>query len=186
MPPTLETFPLIPIGDRIHFYDSFESDRIRSGLPHHAIDIGTARGTMVISSITGRVLHQWVAKKDHRTITGCGWSEAGGNIVLILDNAGYVHYFAHMNTAPLVRAGETVAAGRVLGQVGNTGRLAAGSQTHLHYQVWMIGSGRDAESGSGVFTRSFGQSVNPYDELVRTARSLGAQVGGNGGVFIDR
>ena len=185
MPLRLETFPLIPIGDRIHFFDSFSRDRIRSGLPHQAIDIGTVRGTMVVSSVTGRVIYQWVAKKDRRIVTGCGWSDAGGNIVLILDNEGYVHYFAHMNMAPLVRAGERVVSGKLLGQVGNTGRLAEGSHTHLHYQVWMVGSGRETESESGVFTRPFGRSVNPYDELVRNARALRARVAGNGGVFID-
>lgn len=185
MPLELEMFPLVPIGDRIHFYDGFDRPRGAERRAHHAIDIGTVRGTLVVCSVHGRVIHEWVSKKERRTVIGCGWSDAGGNIVLVLDNNGFVHYFAHMNLAPAVRSGERVRPGKLIGQVGNAGSIAAGSNPHLHYQVWRVGRDRDDESAALRFTRPFGPSVNPYSELARTARLLGGRVASNSGVWIQ-
>jgi len=191
MPLILGRFPLIPGGARIHFYDSFGVPRtsfneahVLTEHAHEAIDVQADRGTPVLSTINGTVVRRWVSKKNRRTLTGCGWSDAGGNIVAILDDRGYVHYFAHLNMTPLVQEGDKVSSGRLIGYVGNTGSIAQGSHTHLHYQVWVVGSGRDAEVTSGLFVRPFGRSVNPYPELVRLARGMGAQVSRNGGVDI--
>lgn len=182
MPLRIETFPVVFAGTRIHFFDGFESDR--RGRAHQAIDISSSRGTPVVCSVEGTVIRSWTARRNRTTVTGCGWSDAGGNVIVVLDRSGYVHYFAHLNQTPLVRAGEQVQPGTALGQIGNTGSIAAGSHPHLHYQVWMVGSGRESETAAGVFTRPFGAAINPYSELVRTARAVGAAVGRTGGVFI--
>jgi murein DD-endopeptidase MepM/ murein hydrolase activator NlpD len=177
-------FPVGPFGSRIHFYDGFDVDRAHSRLAHHAIDISTASGNPVVAATGGLVVQQWIAKKTRQPVIGCGWSPAGGNIVLILDGRGYVHYYAHMNGPPLVSPGAPVIPGTPLGYVGNTGSIAQGSHPHLHYQVWVVGPGRAEESGTGVFRRIFGRSENPYRQLVTLARGMGARVGENGGVFI--
>ncbi len=186
MPLRLEAFPVVYAGTRIHFYDGFNADRVRSRSAHYAIDIGTARGTPVVCSVEGRVIRQWVSQRERNINTGSGWSDAGGNIVIVEDTEGFAHYFAHLNTEPQVGPGDQVQPGSSIGFVGNSGTKAAGSHPHLHYQVWRIGSDRAEESASGIFTRPFGRAENPYSELVRTARAVGAAVGDNGGVFIRR
>lgn len=181
----LNYFPVIPSGSRISFHDQFAAARLRSGLSHEAIDIGTSLGTPVASATNGIVIHEWVSKKRRQRLTGCGWTDAGGNIVIILDDHGYLHYYAHLNRAPLVTSGDHVTQGQRIGEVGNTGSIAQGSNPHLHYQVWALGGGRDEERESARFVRPFGRSVNPYSELVRLARGLNARVGRNGGVLIS-
>lgn len=178
-------FPVVPSGSRISFHDGFLALRPHSGLDHEAIDISTERGTPVVSATAGLVVWKWIAKKTRQPVTGCGWSDAAGNIVLILDGLGYVHYYAHMNNTPLVSPGDTVSPRTPLGFVGNSGSIAHGSHPHLHYQVWMVGGGRAEESSAGLFHRIFGRSVNPYTELVRLARGMHARVEHNGGVFIS-
>lgn len=180
-------FPVVPSGSRISFHNSFGVVRRHSGLAHGAIDIGADRGTPVVSATGGLVVRQWIAKRTRQPVIGCGWSAPAGNIVLILDGRGFVHYYAHMNSTPLVSPGDTVNPRTPLGFVGNTGSIAQGSHPHLHFQVWRVGSGRAEESSAGLFHRIFGPSVNPFTELRDLARPMGAWIGGvgeNEGVII--
>lgn len=122
---------------------------------------------------------------SHGSVTGAGWSPRGGFVVMILDNSGFAHYYAHMRTTPSVQPGQSVRAGGVLGQVSNSGSIAQGGPMHLHYQVWEIGTGRDQERASATFTRRFGRAANPYSELARLARMMGARVQSNGHAVFD-
>jgi murein DD-endopeptidase MepM/ murein hydrolase activator NlpD len=169
----LAQFPVVPGSGRVSFQDSFGALRRHSGLTHQAIDISAAAGTSVICATDGLVIEQWVTKKNSRTLLGCGWSDAGGNIVVVLDSNGFAHYYAHLQGPPLVSSGTRVTAGRPLGSVGNSGSIARGSLPHLHYQVWVVGANRQEEIATGRFTRHFGRAVNPYRELHRLAPSLG-------------
>ena len=179
MPLQLTSFPLlIPRNDRVTFHDGFTDNR--HGQAHDAVDLSAPQGTHVLSAADGVVLQRWTS--GHGPVTGAGWSPRGGNIVTILDNNGFVHYYAHMLHSPAVRPGQVFRAGGILGQVSNTGSVAHGGPMHLHYQVWSIGPGRDEERSAGIFTRRFGRAVNPYPELVRLARGLGAGVHSNGHV----
>jgi murein DD-endopeptidase MepM/ murein hydrolase activator NlpD len=180
MPLTLHQFPLLVGNSRVSFINSFGDNRRRSGLGHDAIDIGAPLGTTIVSSTPGKVLRQWVSKKTRETVTGCGWSDRGGNIVLILDQTNnHVHYYAHMQSQPLVSPGADVAVGQPIGAVSNTGALADGGPIHLHYQVWAVRPGSAAEIQSLTFTRPLGAAVNPYPELRRLARSAGARMSGS-------
>jgi len=181
MPLQLTSFPLlVPRDGRVSFHDGFADNR--HGMAHDAVDLSAPQGTLVLSAADGVVLQSWMS--GHGPVVGAGWSPRGGNIVTILDRQGYVHYYAHLMDSPSVRPGQSFRAGGVLGRVGNTGSVAHGGPMHLHYQVWSTGAGRDAERASGVFTRRFGPSVNPYPELVRLARGLGARVQGSGHVAL--
>jgi murein DD-endopeptidase MepM/ murein hydrolase activator NlpD len=179
---SLTRFPVVPGGTRISFHDSFGDIRRRSDRAHSAIDIGTERGMPVVATTDGLVLREWVSKNGTR-LTGAGWSDRGGNIVVIVDAEGFAHYYAHMNMPPLVAPGTPVTAGQPLGEVGNSGSLAEGGPVHLHYQVWTADIERRSERASGIFTRPLGRSINPYEQLAILARGLGASVGRNGGVI---
>jgi murein DD-endopeptidase MepM/ murein hydrolase activator NlpD len=182
MPLRLTSFPmLIPRADRVTFYNGFEADR--RGRSHDAIDIGAPEGTLVLAATDGIVLRSWMS--GHGPVTGAGWSPRGGFVVMMVDNDGYAHYYAHMREAPTVRPGQSFRAGGVLGQVSNSGSVAQGGPMHLHYQVWEVGSGRVAERTSGTFTRRFGRAVNPHGELARLAAALGANVSSGGRAVFD-
>lgn len=178
----LTSFPLlVPPTDRVTFHDSFLSNR--HGQTHDAIDLGAPQGTLVLSTTDGVVLHSWVSSRG--PVVGAGWSPRGGFIVTLLDRNGFVHYYAHLLQTPNVQPGQSFRAGGILGQVSNSGSVAQGGPMHLHYQVWQVGPGRDQERASGRFTRRFGRPVNPYSELARLARSMGARVQSNGGVVFN-
>lgn len=166
----LQHFPLLPSGGRLRFSDTFRAPRRHSQLEHQAIDIGADRGTPVVSTTAGVVVSTWTTKKTRERRTGCGWTEAGGYIVIIVDDQGFAHYYAHLNREPEVSAGDRVTPGQRLGEVGNTGTIADGGPPHLHYQVWRVGPRRDSERVSGIFVRPFGAAINPYQELLRLAR----------------
>ncbi len=177
MPVHLVTFPLVipREAEHISFHDGFGDARHELG--HSAIDIGAPAGTSIVSATNGMVIHQWVTQRDRRVMSGCGWSDRGGNVVVVIDPQGYAHYYAHMGTSPLVAPGSCIVAGTRLGFVSNTGSAASGGSNHLHYQVWPIGQNRDEEWATGIFTRPFGRAVNAFSELRRLAEPLGARVG---------
>lgn len=177
MPVHLITFPLVipQQADHISFHDGFADPR--HGVGHQAIDIGAPAGTTVVSATHGTVIHQWVTQRDRTPMSGCGWSDRGGNVVIVVDPEGYAHYYAHMRSTPLVAPGTMINAGARLGFVSNTGSVAAHSGPHLHYQVWPIGPGRDEEWSNGIFTLPFGRAINVFSELRRLSEPLGARVG---------
>lgn len=181
MPLRLERFPIeLPFVNHARFGDSFHNLR-PGGRDHIAIDIGATEGAGVCSTTGGRVLTSWWS--GHGSVTGAGWSPEGGNVVAILDNNGFVHYYAHMLHPPAVRSGQTVSPGTRLGLVSHTGSKALTSAPHLHYQVWPLGGIRTEEQESGIFTRRFAPAINPHDELARLAHALGVRIGSNGSVI---
>lgn len=105
-----------------------------NGGPHAgypAADIFKACGAVVVAPAAGRVVH--VDRIDD-------WSPAtddpfarGGKSVAIRDRDGVRHYLAHFRSIRrTIRVGVYVAAGRVLGRMGSTGRASA---CHAHYGI---------------------------------------------------
>ena len=135
---------------------------------HGAIDIFGAFQLEIVAAREGTVVKRWISNsRDSMTggrvraeVSGVGTGGTdGGNYVMIRDDAGFYHYYAHMGAAPLVRPGERVRSGHLLGYLGDTGKARTTCQ-HLHYQVTIR---------EGAF-----QCVNPYRELWRVAQLLGA------------
>ena len=94
-----------------------------------------------------------------------GWQPGdagrGGNyLMLYLPARKQITYYAHLETV-LVKPGERLEAGQVVGTIGRTGKnaLPARSQTHLHFGLWDAASFRP---------------VNSYP-LLRAARTLKVQ-----------
>lgn len=90
----------------------------REGAYHAGIDIRARRGEKVFATAAGVV-----AKAYH--------NGNYGNFVTINHGNGYTTNFAHLDRF-LVKEGERVERGQVIGLVGNSGRTTG---THLHYEV---------------------------------------------------
>ena len=89
---------------------------------HKGIDIAAPAGTPIVAAHGGTVLIS-------------GWNDSYGNQVMLDDGAGTSTRYAHM-TVQAVAAGETVAAGQVIGYVGSTGDSTG---NHLHFELYLKG-----------------------------------------------
>lgn len=131
-PPSEGSLP-DPLPGR-RFADTWGGAR-SEGRRHEGVDIFAPRGTPVHATTRGVVVK-------------VGQDRLGGNVVTVLGPGGYRHYYAHLS-AFNVRAGQWIAAGAVLGFVGNSGNARA-TPPHLHY---------------GVYTPAW-RAVNPYPLLI--------------------
>ena len=89
---------------------------------HRGIDIAAPTGTPIVAAHSGTVLIS-------------GWNDSYGNQVMLDDGAGTSTRYAHM-TVQAVAAGETVAAGQIVGYVGSTGDSTG---NHLHFELYLQG-----------------------------------------------
>lgn len=89
---------------------------------HRGVDIAAPAGTPIVAAHGGTVLIS-------------GWNDSYGNQVMLDDGAGTSTRYAHM-TVQAVAAGETVAAGQVIGYVGSTGDSTG---NHLHFELYLQG-----------------------------------------------
>jgi murein DD-endopeptidase MepM/ murein hydrolase activator NlpD len=93
---------------------------------HEGIDILAPRGTRVLAAAPGE-------------ITRIGQDKLGGNVVWVTGAGASIYYYAHLDSfAPALHTGVQVAAGTVLGTVGNSGN-ARGGPTHLHFAIYPLG-----------------------------------------------
>lgn len=95
---------------------------------HYGVDILAPHGSPVRAARSGRVLESRADLKR-----GWGWT------VVLEHEGGWITRYAHLS-ANLVRAGETVAQGQVIGRVGNTGRSTG---THLHFGTYLRWNPKD-------------------------------------------
>jgi murein DD-endopeptidase MepM/ murein hydrolase activator NlpD len=139
---------------------------------HHAVDILGDLGLIIVSPTDGTVARVFIDINNERH-PGVVRLTGGGNIVVILDRAGYMHYHAHMLKPACVRAGQQVFAGQQIGLVGRSGR--AGPHPHLHYQVSapLPDNGPDSTNGFSANDRGR-QREEPAlrRELTRLAATL--------------
>ncbi|MCM3487899.1 peptidoglycan DD-metalloendopeptidase family protein [Alkalihalophilus marmarensis] len=86
-------------------------------LPHNGIDYAAPNGTPIPSQSAGNVSFS-------------GWMGGYGNSVMVKSGI-YDYLYAH-NSRNLVRAGQSVSRGQILGLVGSTGNSTG---PHVHYEV---------------------------------------------------
>lgn len=99
---------------------------------HKGIDIATNLGNPVIATADGIVIQ---LKRE----------KIGGNVIIISHRGGYTTVYCHLNKF-LVKPGQRVKRGDVIGEVGETGKALG---PHVHYEV-----------------RINGRSVNPYNYIL--------------------
>lgn len=130
----LRVFPVQ--GEHTYFNDWGAPRGSRS---HQGNDVMADKGAPVVAVADGTI------KRLTREPTGLG-----GIWIWLLDTEGNEYYYAHLDSiVPLLEAGTAVAAGQVIGAVGNTGDAAYGAD-HLHFEIHPGGGG----------------AVNPFTELI--------------------
>lgn len=103
---------------------------------HEGLDIMAPSGREVVAFTGGVIL----AKK---------WNDLGGNTIWITGDDGRMYYYAHLSRYANRDEGGAVAAGDVIGYVGQTGDATT---PHLHFEI------HDSRSGP---------SYDPYPELTQ-------------------
>ena len=89
---------------------------------HSGYDISCRPGTPITATANGIVSHS-------------GWVSGNGNVIVLEHGCGYSTIYAH-NSKNLVRIGQLVSKGDLLGYTGSTGKSTG---PHLHYEVWKDG-----------------------------------------------
>lgn len=86
---------------------------------HPAVDIANSSGGAILAADSG-------------TVVVAGWSNSGyGNHIIVDHGNGYKTLYAHLSSLSVV-AGQRVARGVSMGQMGSTGRSTG---THLHFEI---------------------------------------------------
>lgn len=123
--------------------DSWHAAR-QGGRRHEGIDIFAPHGTPVRATTEGIVAR-------------IGSNRLGGMVVWVIGPGGQRHYYAHLSRFADLRRGQRIAAGSVIGYVGNTGN-ARGTPPHLHYGIYVAGG-----------------AINPYPLLQKPAAGAGRE-----------
>ena len=97
---------------------------------HDGIDVAAEAGTAVCAAADGQV---YTVYED----------ESMGMTVVIRHEGGYTTRYASLDAEVAVKAGDQVAAGDVIGKVGNTALLECGIGDHLHFSVSCGGTAVD-------------------------------------------
>jgi hypothetical protein len=116
-------FPVLPDGAP-HFGDDFNAVKVGALRSHHGIDIFANLGTGILAVDAGSV-----------RFTD---DPIGGHVFYLTATDGTTYYGAHL--VAFEGASRTVAAGEIIGYVGDTGN-AQGTSPHLHFEEHPPGGG---------------------------------------------
>lgn len=97
---------------------------------HEGVDLACVSGAPVRASCAG-------------TVTAVYDDDYLGTTVVISHEDGYTTQYSNLSAMPTVSAGSTVAAGDIIGSVGETAILEIADQPHLHFAVMQNGSSID-------------------------------------------
>lgn len=121
IPSRVSHIALTPVGESYFIFPC--EGKITQGLhPFNAIDIANSCGKPVVAAASG-------------TVQRAGWiNNIYGRIVTILHPNGVVTYYGHLSKV-LVVPGQTVSAGDIIANIGNTGHTLGATGCHLHFEV---------------------------------------------------
>jgi murein DD-endopeptidase MepM/ murein hydrolase activator NlpD len=106
-----------PVQGAVSFTDTYGAPR-SGGRSHKGVDMFAARGTPTVAVVAGSVFFQG--------------DPLGGLAAYVTGDDGNTYYYAHLND--YFGGRRSVAAGEVIGHVGNTGD-ASDSPPHLHFEI---------------------------------------------------
>jgi len=89
---------------------------------HAGIDIGGPTGTNIVAAESGRVSY-------------AGYMRGYGNVIILSHDGGYSTVYGH-NSVNLVKKGQYVKKGSIIGKVGRTGNATG---PHLHFEIRLSG-----------------------------------------------
>lgn len=118
---------------------------------HHGMDFSADTGTPVYATGDG-------------TIKSSGWESGYGITIEIEHGFGYQTRYAHLSKT-LVRRGQKVKRGEVIGLVGSTGKSTG---PHLHYEV--VNKGRKVNPVNYYF---MDLTAEEYDQMIQMAANHG-------------
>lgn len=133
-PPAVSADYVFPIADCAVSYSAGHHD-------YPATDIFADRNCAVVAVTAGRV--DEIGTEDRwSSATNLG-ADRGGRFVSVVGDDGVRYYGSHLESvAPDIAVGDVVAAGTVVGYVGDSGS-AAGTGTHLHFGLsWPTSPGQ--------------------------------------------
>lgn len=118
---------------------------------HEGMDFSADIGTPVYATGDG-------------VVKSAGWESGYGNSIVIDHGYNYITRFAHLSKM-LVRPGQAVKRGDLIGNVGNTGKSTG---PHLHYEVRFKGQPQNP-------VNYYFMDLTPeeYDEMIRQAENAG-------------
>ena len=127
-------------------------DPIYRTLRHHdGMDFVASTGTEIFATGNGTVIFS-------------GWKQGYGNCIMIDHGFGYKTLYGH-NNKNLVKVGQKVVRGEVIGHVGNTGKSVG---PHLHYEV--LFNDRHDNPAKYYF---MDLSPEEYDQMIQIAENRG-------------
>lgn len=119
LPATAIPKATFPVRGRHSYWDGFGAGR-----GHQGTDVGARCGTPLVAALPG-------------TVRDRSYQGAAGNYVVIEANGLNADMvYMHMLRPGVVRPGQKVHAGQIVGYVGETGRA---SGCHLHFEYWVGG-----------------------------------------------
>lgn len=137
----MKCFPIpITYRDEISYEDTYGAERENGG--HEGCDLmdreNTAGRLPVVSATDG-------------IVTNIGWLYLGGYRIGITSEYGIYYYYAHLDSyAAGITTGKKVAAGELLGFMGNTGEGEEGTMgnfpVHLHFAIYIRNQNGDEET----------------------------------------
>ena len=97
------------------------------------------------------------------TVVSAGPAGAWGNLVVIVDEHGYKHYYAHLSRIT-ARAGQKLKKGSMLGYQGSTGNSTG---SHLHYEVVRPGTNH-GQTTSDIDPEDYANKYSPDKSFIGT------------------
>jgi len=121
---------------------------------HRGTDYAAPRGTPIWSTANG-------------TVIKAGYTSGNGNYVKVRHNNKYSTQYLHMSKI-LVRKGQVVKQGQVIGKVGSTG-LATGP--HVCYRFWVNGKQRDPYRQKLPSSKNLKEALKPdYFKFIKPVK----------------